>query len=115
MPLRAEVTWSGAAVAATTHAAAARGLRVAGEYVLTESRDVVPIDEGPLIRSGAVDVDPVALVAGISYDTPYAVRQHEVPMRHAPGRTHKYLEGPLNASRAIVLELIAASVRRATR
>jgi hypothetical protein len=51
-----------------------------------------------------------------SYDTPYAVRQHEdLTYRHAPGRTAKYLERPLNASRTQVLAIIAAQLRRSLR
>jgi hypothetical protein len=115
MPLRTEVIWAGAAASATVHAAAAKGLRIAGEHVLQESREIVPIDEGPLIRSGAVDVDPQKLICAVSYDTPYAVIQHEIPMRHAPGKTHKYLEGPLNANASTIRDLVAATIRRALR
>jgi hypothetical protein len=52
----------------------------------------------------------------VSYDTPYAARQHEeLDWRHAPGRQAKYLEQPLNAERATVLDLVAAQMRRALR
>jgi hypothetical protein len=52
--------------------------------------------------------------AAVSYDTVYAVRQHEeLTWRHAPGRTAKYLEGPLAEELDTVREIIAAELRRA--
>lgn len=95
---------------------AARGLLLAAEHVLQQSQELVPLDESPLMQSGTASVDEPSLTAVVSYDTPYAVRQHEeLSYRHAPGRTAKYLERPLNASRAEVAAIIAAQVRRAMR
>ncbi|WP_129307997.1 hypothetical protein [Streptomyces sp. L2] len=95
---------------------AVRGLQLGAEHVLTKSQEVVPLDEGPLQNSGTTSVDASSLTAAIAYDTPYAVRQHEnLEYRHAPGRTAKYLETPLNASRAEVLALVAAQMRRSLR
>ncbi|MGW3442172.1 hypothetical protein [Streptomyces sp. NPDC001076] len=95
---------------------AARGLYLGAEYVLQQSQQVVPLDESPLMQSGTASVDEPSLTSMVSYDTPYAVVQHErLDYRHAPGRTAKYLEGPLNQSRDQVLRIIAAQVRRALR
>ncbi|ELP64163.1 hypothetical protein STRTUCAR8_05592 [Streptomyces turgidiscabies Car8] len=95
---------------------AARGLLLAAEHVLGESNNVVPLDESALQRSGTASVDPGSLTATVSYDTPYAVRQHEeMDYQHAPGRTAKYLETPFNAERNTSQALIAAQVRRALR
>ncbi|MFG3174938.1 hypothetical protein ACGFZC_07645 [[Kitasatospora] papulosa] len=108
--------FNGDQVAAELHGAAERGVLMAGEYVLGESQAVVPIDEAALSRSGTVSVDPGTLTSAISYDTPYAVRQHEeMTWRHAPGRQAKYLEQPLVQSRAQVQAIIAAQLRRALR
>jgi hypothetical protein len=61
-------------------------------------------------------VDEASLTAAVSYDTPYAVVQHErLDFRHAPGRTAKYLENSLNAARQEVAALIAAQIRRSLR
>ncbi|MGW6455508.1 hypothetical protein ACWF94_06190 [Streptomyces sp. NPDC055078] len=104
------------AVARELRTAAARGLFLAGEYVLGESVAVVPLDEAALARSGTLAVDETALRAAISYNTPYAVRQHErLDYRHAPGRQAKYLEQPLMAARAQVRAIVAAELRRAMR
>jgi hypothetical protein len=90
---------------------ASDGLRRALEHVLAESRKIVPLDEGTLERSGRVDVD--GLEGSVSYDTAYARRQHEeLTWRHAPGRSAKYLERPMNSERAVMLRLMAVSLRR---
>lgn len=116
MPQRFRLRFNGAAAEAAVRAGAARGLHLAAEYVLAESQQVVPLDESPLMQSGTASVDAGSLTAAISYDTPYAVRQHEeLTWRHAPGRTAKYLENPLNAATGAVAALIAAEIRRALR
>lgn len=85
---------------------ASDGLRLALEFVLAESQKVVPLEEGTLQRSGKVDVE--GLNGSVSYDTVYAVRQHEeLTWRHLPGRTAKYLEGPMNSTRDQQLRLMA--------
>lgn len=92
---------------------AARGLQLAAEHVLAESKQEVPLDEGTLERSGKATVDETALTAAVSYDTVYAVRQHEeLTWQHAPGRKAKYLEDPMNRERRRVAEIIAAEIRR---
>ena len=92
--------------------AAARGLGLAAEHGLGKANKKVPIEEGTLERSGAVSVDEKELIAVISYDTPYAVKQHEVPMNHDDGRTHKWLENAMNAEKDVMLETIAKTIRK---
>ena len=108
--------FTGAVAEQRMRAGAAHGLLLGAEHVLQQSQEVVPLDESPLMQSGNASVDEASLTAVVSYDTPYAVRQHEeLDYRHAPGRTAKYLERPLNASRQEVAALIAAQMRRAMR
>lgn len=95
---------------------AARGLTLATEHVLQESRTRVPIEEGTLERSGTASVDEAALRGAVSYDTPYAVRQHEdLTLRHDQGREAKYLESAFEGERDTVAEIIAAEIRRSLR
>lgn len=109
-----EMRWQGAQVDAALQAAAARGLRLGAEHVLAESRKVVPIQESTLANSGATDVDAASMTASVSYNTPYAARQHEeLDWRHDPGRTAKYLENPLNEQADATLELLAQEMRKA--
>ncbi|MFM9368069.1 hypothetical protein [Streptomyces sp. Da 82-17] len=116
MTQRARLRWNGEQALRGTREGAARGLRIAAEHVLGVSRRRVPIEEGTLERSGVATVDETDLTAALSYDTPYAVRQHEeLTYQHDPGRTAKYLEGPLTEEADTVAQLIAAQVRRSLR
>ncbi|OPC83007.1 hypothetical protein B4N89_20555 [Embleya scabrispora] len=113
---RATVTWTGNVAAGLAHDGAARGLLLGMEHVLGESKKVVPLDEGPLDRSGTASVDEGRLVGAVSYDTPYAEDQHEnMTYNHLPGRTAKYLELPMAEETPTVLDLVAAEIRRALR
>ncbi|MFH8403738.1 hypothetical protein ACH4FX_03045 [Streptomyces sp. NPDC018019] len=113
---RAELHWNGQAVTEALRQAAARGALLGAEHVLQLSRQLVPIEEGTLERSGATSVDARRGTAAVSYDTPYARRVHEdMTARHDPGRTAKYLERVLPGSTDTVQALIAAQVRRALR
>lgn len=110
-----EVTWD-RNIAAKSRTAGAAGLKLAVEHLLTESRKEVPIEEGTLERSGVASVDERELVGAVSYDTPYAVVQHEnLEYRHDEGRKAKYLEDPANRERQTMRDLIAAELRRALR
>jgi len=88
--------------------------------VLTESRRIVPLEEGTLERSGRIDAD--GLVAAVSYGggdpelDVVAVVQHErLDYQHAPGRKAKYLESTMLAEADTVRDIIATEVRRALR
>ncbi|MGW4850146.1 hypothetical protein ACWEPZ_02795 [Streptomyces sp. NPDC004288] len=116
MPQNFRIRFDGAPAARELRAAAARGIFLGAEHVLGLSSDVVPLDEAALQRSGTASVDEPSLTAMVSYDTPYAVVQHErMDYRHAPGRTAKYLENSLNEGAPAVRALIAAQLRRALR
>jgi hypothetical protein len=89
---------------------AGEGLDLALEHLLGEAKKLVPLDEGTLERSGTASRD--GLTGAVSFDTPYAVRQHEeMDYRHAPGRQAKYLEQPMNTERETLLQLMAVSWR----
>jgi hypothetical protein len=86
------------------------------EHILQVASRRVPNEEGTLERSGRATVDPATLTGAVSFDTPYAVRQHEeLGYRHSDGRTAKYLERPMNEERGTVADIVAAQVRRALR
>ncbi|WP_027945959.1 hypothetical protein [Amycolatopsis taiwanensis] len=112
MSIRTVVHWNGDHVDNKAKGAAVHGLKLGAEHVLQASRAVVPLEEGTLERSGVASVS--GYTAAVSYDTVYAVYQHErLDLRHAEGRTAKYLEGPLTAESDTVAEIIAAELRRA--
>jgi hypothetical protein len=93
-----------------------RAGRLAVEHILGESRKEVPIEEGTLERSGVAQWDDQQQRGAISYDTPYAVRQHEdMALRHDDGRKAKYLEDPMEREADAVRDIFAAELRRALR
>jgi hypothetical protein len=94
-------------------AAANRGGKLATEHLLQASRTLVPLEEGTLERSGTASWDDSEMRGAVSYDTPYAVRQHEeLKWRHDAGRQAKYLETPMNTEQAVMGEILAAQIRR---
>lgn len=99
-------------IAKTIHAAASRGLAIGAEHVLGEARKKVPIEEATLERSGATSLDPENLKAAVTFDTPYAVVQHEdMGLRHDAGREAKYLENAMNAETGTVRKIIARTIK----
>jgi len=105
--------WLGLEVALKEREGAARGLYLWAEEVLKRAVDIVPLDLGPLLESGiASPPDPGTLRAAVSFDTPYACRQHEeLTWVHAPGRQAKYLEQPANDSRGVGLLLVQREMK----
>jgi len=90
-----------------------RGLKLGAEHLLKSARDIVPIEEGTLETSGQVSVDTSGFRAAVSFNTPYAVVQHEdLTMKHDPGRRAKYLEGPMNTEAATIAALVGAEVKK---
>ena len=83
----------------------------AAEFLLEEANRHVPLEESTLEKSGKASVDESTLTAAVSYDTPYARRQHEdVNLRHADGRTAKWLQNALTANRKGIEALIGRGV-----
>lgn len=88
-----------------------------GHDALEKSNRVVPIEEGTLANSGTVTSDKTAGVVQVSYDTPYAVVQHEdQSLRHNDGRKAKFLEDVMLQEIAPDAEAyIAGKIREALR
>lgn len=119
-----------------------KALRTGAEAILTEAIDEAPIDTGTLRRSGTVTVgklpdgaqvyakaesgtemkDAFPGVAGkgkavyISFNTPYALRQHEeLDYNHPRGGKAKYLEGPFNRLKKKVVKMTELRIKKALR
>ena len=117
-----------------------KALRTGAEAILTEAIDETPIDTGTLRRSGTVTVGKLpdsariyeAAEAGnemkdafpekigkekavyISFNTPYARRQHEeLGYNHPRGGKAKYLEDPFNRNKEKVLKYADKQIRKA--
>jgi len=79
-----------------TTAGCKRGTWMALDHLASVSKDQVPLDQGPLENSCTVDVSDDGSQGTVSYDTPYAVIQHEnTHYNHQRGRKAKYLEDPV--------------------
>lgn len=88
-----------------------RGISLAAEHILGASNEKVPIEEATLERSGTVSTDPGNFTAAVSYDTPYAVKQHEdMTLRHDQGRTAKYLENAMTSEVQAAAEIIRKTI-----
>lgn len=93
---------------------AERGMTLAVEHVLTEANKHVPHDEGTLERSGRTGVASTGdrVEGSVSYDTPYAVRQHEdMTLNHDGKGEAKWLENTLATEADTVGAIIATAIR----
>ena len=117
-----------------------KALRTGAEAILTEAIDETPVDTGTLRRSGTVTAGGLpdsaqvyeAAEAGtdmkdafpgdtgkekavyISFNTPYARRQHEeLGYNHPLGGGPKYLENPFNRNKKKVLQYAEKHVKKA--
>lgn len=116
-----------------------KALRIGGEAILTEAIDETPMESGTLRRSGVVTVGSLpdsgqvyqAALANqsilfeeslgkdeavfISFNTPYARRQHEaLGYRHEHGKA-KYLEDAFNRNKSKVYKYMDKAIKKALR
>ena len=106
--------WNGARVKVSLNRKRKEALRDAAEYLLDESKKLVPFDEGVLSASGSVAVNEKGTKAVVGYNTPYAVYQHErTDLYHPNGRSAKYLERPLREKRQQIIEYLRRRLREA--
>lgn len=110
---RDAVTWDTDAAGQAITQAAVRGLAQGAEHIKAAAVPLTPLRDGPLRASAGTDVDAQSGQASISYDTPYAVEQHEnLNYRHRDGQA-KYLETALDIAGDDAIAIVAASIRRA--
>jgi len=120
--------------------AALKALRTGAESILTEAIDETPVETGTLRRSGTVTIGGIPDAAKVyaaaesgtemknafpqpigkekavyvSYNTPYARRQHEeLGYNHPLGGKAKYLETPFNRNKKKVLQYAEKQVKKA--
>ncbi|MBR6029221.1 MAG: hypothetical protein IKP40_09015 [Clostridia bacterium] len=114
MGLKVTVKLDKAKIKAVTAQCSRKGTWSALDYLATESKAQVPLDQGPLKNSCQVDVASDGTSGTVSYDTPYAIIQHEkTSFNHQRGRKAKYLEDPANdpAVADAMQQLIAQAFR----
>jgi hypothetical protein len=106
------VEWNGPRVISLLGIGAMDGLEDAAEFLHGKSDARIPLETTELRETGEVSTDPARLKAAVSYDTEYAVAQHEKTYDHDPGRTRKFLEIPWLAERGEMARLIRDGIRR---
>ncbi|TCO64385.1 hypothetical protein [Actinocrispum wychmicini] len=111
--IRVESEWRGYAAGEAARRGAAQGVALGAEYIRAVSVDRAPLDTGALRDSATASHDPDTLTAAVSYDTPYAARQHEELTWHHREGGPKYLESALASERDVVARLIQAQIRKA--
>jgi hypothetical protein len=111
------ITWRGDEAVRAIRRASAEGLTLGAELILGEAIAIVPLDEATLQDSGKVTpATPEDLDAAITFDTPYAVAQHErLDFIHPNGRQAKYLERPFLENFDKVMQLVSAAIARVTK
>lgn len=94
--------------------AAQEAVQEVAEDILTEANDRVPLDEGDLARSAEVVPFPQEGKAAITYDTPYAIRQHEDrTLNHPRQGEHHWLEKTVEENAPRYFQHIADKIRSA--
>ena len=95
----------------------AEGLTAAGQYVLGESNEMVPVQYGTLLNSGYVDrpaVTPRGKSVSLGYTAEYAPVVHEMPETFSftkPGTGPKFLSRAISENVSTILRIIAARAR----
>lgn len=101
--------WKSKQISAKVHDAALQGLVGGGNVILKESNQRAPLEEGALVESGKVIVHGQQVT--ISYDTPYAIKQHEdLRLHHPNGRRAKFLESALKENTNTVQQYVADEI-----
>lgn len=104
--------WSTRAVDAITEAAET-GIYEAAEALLDQAIEKTPVQDGILRASGRATQE--GLQAAVSFNTPYAVKQHEeLGYQHPNGGQAKYLEVPANSFGETMESIVAQAILRET-
>ena len=101
------VNWFGDDVKKKVMTANEKAITLGLEFIKQESVKVAPKDTGMMEKSAQVTIAADRKTGYVSYDTPYAIRQHEeLDYHHAEGRIAKYLELPLQQNAKKALEIM---------
>lgn len=111
----ADFDWKGDQVIRSLQQAANSAALAAAEHLGDEAVQRTPVETGTLRASMKVTTDGDGTSA-VSYNTPYAARQHEeVGWQHPGGGEAKYLENAMTAAAPAMRETIATELRKAIR
>lgn len=106
------IQWNTRAGEAITEAAQT-GIFEAAEALLDQAIEKTPVQDGILRASGRATQE--GLVSAVSFNTPYAVKQHEeLGYQHPNGGEAKYLEKPANSFGPTMEQIVAQAIVRDT-
>jgi hypothetical protein len=103
--------WYGDRFSAEAQGALVRGLDQAAEFLLSKAVPRTPVETSALRHSGQVHgASATDLESVVSFDTPYAVKQHnDTLLRHAEGGAN-YLGGPAIEEQDTIYKIIAKPI-----
>lgn len=113
MRLKTEFHWTGDIVLEQFERGAEKGVKLAAEHVRGTAANRAPKDTGALRNTGTATTD--GLTGAVSFDTEYAVRQHEETTWHHEDGEAQYLETALDDEIDVARQIIAAQIRKATK
>lgn len=103
--------WNGDVVRQAIERSAKEAARKGAEHIKERAVQRTPLETGALRNSAKVTTS--GKTAAVSYNTPYAVKQHEeVGYQHGDGEA-KFLENTVRAEQGAVQNIIAEEVRKA--
>lgn len=106
--------WKGDAIIKEKNEAVEMALFMGGAHLLDEANRIAPKDEGILIQTSDVDVDPDEGKAHVFYTQKYAPRLHENPQYNFQGgRQGKWLEKTIREQRKGVQQMMANELKKA--
>lgn len=109
-----KLNWRGDLAKKIAKEAALSAIHDGALHILSEAVDEAPVDTGDLRGSGKVEDMPEEQATVISFNEPYALRQHEeLNYNHPKGGKAKYLEDPFNRNISKVNKLIKDRVKTA--
>jgi hypothetical protein len=111
--IKTEFHWKGDLVLEQFERGAEKGVKLAAEHVRGVAVNRAPKDTGALRNTGTATTD--GLTGAVSFDTDYAVRQHEETTWYHEDGEAKYLETALDSEVDVARQIIAAQIRKATR
>lgn len=104
--------WRGPQVIEEKNRAVEQALYKGISHILNEANNIAPKDEGTLIQTSDVDVDPEAGTASAFYVQKYAPRLHENPQYNFQGgRQGKWLEKTILSEGDRVRDIMANEIR----
>lgn len=105
------LSWNGDRIIQAVDGASKSGVRLAAEHLRQVSVQRTPLETGALRNSAKVTTEGKR--AAVSYNTPYAAKQHEeLGYSHKDGQA-KYLEVSTISEKQAMAQIIAQQIRGA--